>query len=487
MKDSIFDRVDKELWQEVQDKFSKEIKLPVVTIDLEGNKLVSSNKFPFICDLFKSKKVSLCKKEWLLHLYKSKNQEGIYFFPCKGGLFNIMSNVKLLGEVSGAIIVCGIRKDDNFKDYSQVSVQLGVEKSELIDAFNEVRKLDDEEIRKTAELLNVFSKIIPSIAKKSYDSNRKNYELDILLKLLSIAHNKKRLEGVVKSVMGCLIDITKAIDCSVLVNSDEDVKKFSYKNETQIGIDNEKKLMHQKACSLINVNKELGLNVNNEYNNLLVVPLTSKEKELGTVFLYGVKELKEEELGFYSVLGQEISLVILNAIQYEEIETLAIKDKLTGIYNRRYFMKALEKEVTGGNPISLMLLDIDDFGNYNNSYGHQQGDFLLKGISKLLKENTRVIDIVGRYGGEEFIILLPDTKSTEAVQVAERIRSVIENHTFNEKVTVSIGLISCMDKRMRAEELIREADKALYQAKSAGKNRIIKRVIIDKNMSRYDL
>jgi len=238
---------------------------------------------------------------------------------------------------------------------------------------------------------------------------------------------------------------------------------------------------------LINVNKELGSNISGDYNNLLIIPLKNKEKELGAVFLYGIKELKEEESTFYSILAQEISLVLLNALQYEEIQNLAIKDKLTNVYNRRYFMEALDKEISRQIPISLMLLDIDDFGNYNNKYGHQQGDILLKELGKLLKENTRIIDVVGRYGGEEFIVLLPDTKSAEAVQIAERIRKFIENKIFNEKVTVSIGLISCIDKRIRAEELIREADKALYQAKSAGKNRIIKRIIIDKNMSSYDL
>ncbi|GAG18869.1 unnamed protein product, partial [marine sediment metagenome] len=260
-----------------------------------GNRIVSSNKFPFICDLFRNKKVSLCKKEWLLHLYKSKNKEGIYFFPCKGGLFNIMSSMRLFGEIIGAVVVCGIRKEDNVKDYSQIAVQLRVEKSELIDAFNEVKKLDDEEIRKIAELLNLFSKTIPNIAKRSYDANRKNYELDVLLKLLSIVHSKKRLEGVVKAVMSYLIEIIKAVDCSILVNDEEGIKKFSYRNETQIGFDNEKKLMSQKACSLINVNKELGLNIDNEYNNLLIIPLKSKEKELGAVFLYGgdIKNLKE--------------------------------------------------------------------------------------------------------------------------------------------------------------------------------------------------
>jgi len=489
MKDYVFNRVDKELWKELQDKFAQEIKLPVVTIDLEGNTIVSSGEFPFICELLKNKKVTLCKKEWLLHFSKLRNQENIYFFPCKGGLFNIAAPLKLFGEVIGAAIICGIRKDDNIKNYSQVAVQLHVEESELIDAFNKVKKQDQEEIIKKAELLNLFVQTTPTIAKKSYDSNKKNHELDMLLKLLNIAHTKKKLEKTVQSVMGYLIEITKAVDCSILLNKEEGIQKISHTNNVQIGIDNEQKLLgrFRQGSNLINVNKELGLNVDSKYNNILIIPLKSKQKELGSIMLYGINGIKEQDLSFYSVLGQEISLVILNAIQYEEIEILAIKDKLTNVYNRRYFMETLSKEIAKQEPISLMLIDIDDFGNYNNNYGHQEGDKLLREISKILKENTRVIDTVGRYGGEEFIILLPNTKSTQAVPIAERIRSIIEQTKFNDKVTVSIGLVSCMDKRIRPEELIRETDKALYEAKSKGKNMIIKRAIIDKNMSRYDL
>jgi len=212
MKDSVFNRIDKEIWQEAQDKFAEEIKLPIITIDFEGNNIINSNKFPFICDLFRNKKISLCKKEWLLHLYKTKQKQGVYFFQCKGGLYNIMASVKLFGKIIGAVIVCGIKKDDDAKDYSQISIQLGVEKNELVDAFNEIKKIEDEEIRKIAELLNLFSRTIPNIAKKSYDSARKNYELDILLKFLSVANTKKRLEEVIKSTIEKLIELTKAVE-----------------------------------------------------------------------------------------------------------------------------------------------------------------------------------------------------------------------------------------------------------------------------------
>jgi diguanylate cyclase (GGDEF)-like protein len=491
MKDSVFNRVDKNLWKELQDKFAEEVKLPVITIDIEGNNIVSSNKFPFICQMFRNKKLSLCKKQWILHLNKLKNKEGIYFFPCLGGLSNIIAPLKLFGELIGAMIICGIKRDNNIKDYSQIAIQLGVEKNELVDALNDISQVKDEEIKRNAELLAVFSKLLPVIAKKSYDASRKNCESDIILKLLTISNTKKRVRDVARAVINSLIEMTNASDCSVLIDSGEGVKKISHKNHVQIGADNEKKLLAKfsQTCALISLNKEFGLDIHSDYNDMLIIPLKIRDKKIGSVFLYGgsTKNIKEQDLTFYSVLSQEISLLILNAMQYEELETLAVKDKLTEVYNRRYFMEALNKEMSQEGPLSLILIDVDDFGNYNNNYGHQQGDILLREIGRLLKENTRVIDVVGRYGGEEFIILLPNAKSTEAAPVAERIRAVIEQARFNEKVTVSIGLVICMDRRIRAEELIREADKSLYEAKSKGKNTIVKKIIIDKNMSRYDL
>ncbi|MDA8239300.1 MAG: GGDEF domain-containing protein [Nitrospiraceae bacterium] len=166
---------------------------------------------------------------------------------------------------------------------------------------------------------------------------------------------------------------------------------------------------------------------------------------------------------------------------YAVTEQLSIKDALTSLYNRRYLEKYFDGEVARslryGHLLSVAMIDIDDFKKYNDSHGHQAGDKLLKDVSLILAGNARGIDRVIRYGGEEFLIVFPETGKSTAITAAERIRRGIEEHTFilpNKKqgpsVTVSIGVASFPDEGSTAGEVVKKADEMLYLAKNAGKN-----------------
>ncbi|MEM4230827.1 MAG: GGDEF domain-containing protein [Candidatus Pacearchaeota archaeon] len=163
----------------------------------------------------------------------------------------------------------------------------------------------------------------------------------------------------------------------------------------------------------------------------------------------------------------------------------ALIDELTEIYNRKAMKIWLRKEIARAerfkHPLSIAMIDIDNFKTYNDRQGHLRGDWLLKTIAKILKENTREMDFVGRYGGEEFIIIFPETEHEEAVKVAERIRKNIENTKFpggetqpKGKITISIGLIT-FHKDFIENKMIEEADKLLYKAKASGRNILIRK------------
>ncbi|MEJ5284276.1 MAG: GGDEF domain-containing protein [Brevinematia bacterium] len=166
------------------------------------------------------------------------------------------------------------------------------------------------------------------------------------------------------------------------------------------------------------------------------------------------------------------------------LETLAIKDELTGLYNRRGLSDFIEREwknaIRQKQPISILMIDVDNFKKYNDSYGHQQGDKCLKSISEVMIKNVyRPADIVSRIGGEEFLIILPNTNFQGALKVAERIRQEVfklkipHKHSDYGVITISIGIsTSVPGKFEKYEELIDDADKNLYIAKSKGKNRI---------------
>jgi diguanylate cyclase (GGDEF)-like protein len=163
-----------------------------------------------------------------------------------------------------------------------------------------------------------------------------------------------------------------------------------------------------------------------------------------------------------------------------KVEQLAITDPLTELFNRRRFETALENEfkrtMRYGSPNSCLMIDIDFFKKINDEYGHHIGDVVLKETAQVVKSCIRDIDVVARWGGEEFIVLLPETKKEEALGVASRILKVIADHSFSQitrKITVSIGLAGVPDTSIdTAEKLIQSADLAMYEAKSKGRNRI---------------
>jgi len=164
-----------------------------------------------------------------------------------------------------------------------------------------------------------------------------------------------------------------------------------------------------------------------------------------------------------------------------KLQKLAITDGLTRLYNSRYFYNQLDLEVDRTNrykhALSLLLLDIDRFKDYNDTYGHLEGDKVLVKIGQIIKACLRKMDTAYRYGGEEFTIILPETNAEEAVTVAERIRSGIENEKFTPAhggevtETISIGVTQYRDEE-RVSALVERADKAMYLSKEKGRNRI---------------
>ncbi|CAB5139417.1 diguanylate cyclase/phosphodiesterase (GGDEF & EAL domains) with PAS/PAC sensor(s) [Olavius algarvensis associated proteobacterium Delta 3] len=192
---------------------------------------------------------------------------------------------------------------------------------------------------------------------------------------------------------------------------------------------------------------------------------------------------------YFTIIGAAFGLLngfntYRQAMLHSKIKLLSITDDLTGLYNRRFAMQSIVREIQRadryGTPLSLMMIDIDCFKQYNDTYGHPAGDQLLQQFSDRLRSLARKTDLVARYGGEEFLALMPNTDITMAVHLAERIRNNIETFPFElgesqpeGKITVSIGC-SRFDSfhRLDVQDIIREADACLYRAKNDGRNRI---------------
>ncbi len=173
----------------------------------------------------------------------------------------------------------------------------------------------------------------------------------------------------------------------------------------------------------------------------------------------------------------------VEAEYHEEIYRLTIIDGLTGIHNKRYLLEFLDRELARSarhkRPLSLVMFDLDRFKTVNDELGHLAGDFTLREIVAMIKEAIRKEELFARYGGEEFIVVLPETNREGAIQMSERLRELVVNHTFQYedkrfKVTISLGVVSTEgDETLTPNDLIRQVDDKLYQAKREGRNRVV--------------
>lgn len=206
------------------------------------------------------------------------------------------------------------------------------------------------------------------------------------------------------------------------------------------------------------------------------LPLLSEKK---TVAVLTVEDLAAPDVERFTILAAQFSLEIKKVLLYETVEELAITDGLTGLYVRRYFLGRVGEELNRSRRhtfrFAFIMIDIDNFKRCNDTHGHLVGDVVLKEVAQIIRQNVRQIDLVGRYGGEEFAILLPETDHENAEQVAERIRKKVAETVFtayDEKLTMTIsaGVSVYPDVGQEPWEIIDKADRALYEAKKSGKN-----------------
>jgi len=177
-----------------------------------------------------------------------------------------------------------------------------------------------------------------------------------------------------------------------------------------------------------------------------------------------------------------VNIIILHLVYSINLLNLANFDTLTKLYNRQALAKKLHQEIQRAKrynqPVSILLIDIDDFKNVNDTYGHFVGDFVLKNLAKILKESLREVDIVGRWGGEEFLTILPNTYLEEAVSIADRIKIEVSNHVFEVnglkiRTTLSVGVSTFGIHGSSLDEILQAADISLYKAKRSGKNAVV--------------
>ncbi|MEW6555886.1 MAG: sensor domain-containing diguanylate cyclase [Elusimicrobiota bacterium] len=211
--------------------------------------------------------------------------------------------------------------------------------------------------------------------------------------------------------------------------------------------------------------------------SIIAVPLYHDKSIIGIVRVDSDDEnrFSQEDIGVVSILVNITEMTIENLHLLDKTKELSIIDGLTGVYVRKFLDERLQQELLRASrfktTLALAFCDIDHFKKFNDTFGHQQGDEVLKRFANILRQHCRETDIIARYGGEEFAIILPETSKEESIKIAEQIRTSFQ--LPSEKTTVSIGLSFFSEDAIDHSQLIRKADERLYRAKETGRNKTV--------------
>lgn len=223
-----------------------------------------------------------------------------------------------------------------------------------------------------------------------------------------------------------------------------------------------------------------------QFNLRVVAPLFQNDELIGLLFLgpnFKGESYRDDSLETLGIMTNMLAVAAQNAQMYEHIKALSYTDGMTNLHNYRFFRMRIKQEVARAKrentSVSLLIMDVDHFKNYNDTLGHPAGDEVLRKISAILKTSVRDNDIVARYGGEEFAVLLPGADAIGSYALAERIRVAVEKETFFKEelqpmgqVTISVGTGTFPQDGETEDELIVNTDQALYEAKNNGRNKV---------------
>ena len=294
-----------------------------------------------------------------------------------------------------------------------------------------------------------------------------------------------------KTSLDKLLDGYKDFDSKPDSHLDNLVKKISLPITPASGIlaqtvINEKPITIVTPKDKTHINKkDLAISLFN-MEHFVTVPLLAKDTVVGVMLVdnfYSKQKITKDDIWKLIMFANQAGLAIENSQEFERTLILSNTDRLTGLWNYGYLQHQLNEEIKRAarfnRHLSLVMADIDFFKEFNDNYGHLTGDKLLRDLAEILRKSCREVDVVSRYGGEEFAIILPETFKEKAYSSAERIRKLVSaTHFYDQetktrkKVSISIGVASYPSDAQDKESLISSADKALYAAKDFGRNRV---------------
>ena len=367
------------------------------------------------------------------------------------------------------------------------------------------KNLQDSLLRKTNELDEANHQIMrlnQVLTNTNKQLQKKVYDLHNLFEISFKVMGQTQPKNLVNTALLNALGIFTAKSVLLMIQNPEvhyefevmESKGFLNKKIENFKISRHDKLIHyleliKKPFQLKDIVREFRdiIPMLSELEIRVVAPLFQKDEIAGILCLgpsVTNAEYPPDVLEMLGIITNMLSVALNNAENFEKVRALSYTDGMTGLHNYRFFKLRLKEELARARrnelPVSLLILDVDNFKNYNDTLGHPAGDEVLRQVSSLLKQIVRDNDIVARYGGEEFAVILPVTDRNGAISLGERIRVKIEKHYFqqeeiqpNGKLTISIGVATYPEDAMTMEDIVVTADRALYYAKNHGRNRVV--------------
>ncbi|HEY5583921.1 MAG TPA: sensor domain-containing diguanylate cyclase [Ruminiclostridium sp.] len=372
---------------------------------------------------------------------------------------------------------------NNEKENERLVIELGEKYEQLETARNEIKNQYDKLINSNQKLEHTNRCLTSSIAEfytlqqiseaigSIFDTNELlKFVNDVFLGVMGVNYstivlfdpNGNRLQVQFTNIKNKedLAILSDNVNCKILINI----------------LENEKPILE----NMVDHDKYDFIKTRN-VGSFICIPLSSKSRKFGLTLIEHKNNntFNDDNLRLLTTIGKQVSMAIENAELYANLQEMATIDGLTGVFNRVYFHQKYESEFNMarelGYDLSLVILDIDLFKKFNDTYGHMFGDIVLKSVAQTVKNNLRGTDTIARFGGEEFVLILPRTSIQEAFEKVELLRHKIANNVvydngISASVTASFGIACFRETSKNQIELIRDADNALYKAKSFGRN-----------------
>jgi len=479
------------LWKVLQENSSKELGFPLLLTDTEGIPIITTGEYPFYYNLVKSKLPEFCTVPMAFHPHKTQRHISQLGLEC------LIKPIFIDGEQVGALLMPCLRtKAEIGSTIYTITQKTDLERDELKDAFEQLPLQNETNIKMLGSFLDIIGNSFSKITESELTATKKISRLHYQQKISSLYNAILDIEALGHKTNDFLREIEDLKGSSIIILNHN--KRYSTMTQESL-IECERVLVKQVQST---GNYTIIPNISTEFSfqsiegredlhySMLAFPVVGGENVLGVFILYNKinMEYEKQEIEFYGELAMKLSLALENADQYKTAVDSSVTDKLTGTYNRRFlsdqYPKMQEKTVANKEAISLLMLDIDHFKYFNDKFGHQVGDKVLKQCVDVIKPLLKEEDVFCRYGGEEFAIIMPGLPPDKAQTAARRIRASIENADFarvekEKTLTISVGLVTALHSNIPLNLMIKEADENLYKSKDAGRNRMHASVMLD--------